>query len=531
LYIAMPIVAAVIGYFTNWVAIWMLFRPYNEKRILGIKLPFTPGLIPARRTEMAERMGLAISKHLINEQSIQDRLDTPEIRERISTAITGYSEELLSRDLGSVNSMIPASFERDWRSFLRSIKSEIRNRIEIFLKSDQIEELVAKHVHAQLDHWMNEPIESLASREFLESAPKRAMGVYEKIVRGEGFERGLRRVIENRSTALQATDQTLGEIVPDSLRSAAYERLSVILPIFTSQLVAMLEDENLKNRIKVSIYELVDDILSQTFRENSKWDQFRFGLMETFFISVEEIKAKVDYSVEEAVPKISELVTTQDVEQKIFQAVRRGIDDLLARPISELRLSERSGSDLYASASDLILTSLRSDHTSQRLESLIEDELATNKSKSLNELVGDVVEPAEIEEVLTRRITAWLRQESTHDQVMAQISDQIDQFLDRPIGVLNERISHETKTKIIDWLSERGVGLLKRETPKILSAVNVEGLVRDQVNKLPIDEVERLILAITSRQLKAITWFGALLGFTIGLIQVVVVILTGGLGE
>ena len=35
-------VGAIIGYITNWLAIKMLFRPHGEKKIFGIKLPFTP---------------------------------------------------------------------------------------------------------------------------------------------------------------------------------------------------------------------------------------------------------------------------------------------------------------------------------------------------------------------------------------------------------------------------------------------------------------------------------------------------------
>ena len=43
------IVGAIIGYFTNWLAIKMLFRPHYEKKIFGIKIPFTPGLIPKEK--------------------------------------------------------------------------------------------------------------------------------------------------------------------------------------------------------------------------------------------------------------------------------------------------------------------------------------------------------------------------------------------------------------------------------------------------------------------------------------------------
>ena len=41
-----PIIGGVIGYSTNWLAIKMMFRPHKAKYIFGMKIPFTPGLMP-----------------------------------------------------------------------------------------------------------------------------------------------------------------------------------------------------------------------------------------------------------------------------------------------------------------------------------------------------------------------------------------------------------------------------------------------------------------------------------------------------
>jgi len=46
------------------------------------------------------------------------------------------------------------------------------------------------------------------------------------------------------------------------------------------------------------------------------------------------------------------------------------------------------------------------------------------------------------------------------------------------------------------------------------------------VDALSIAEVERLIVRVTGDQLRAITWFGAVLGLLIGLIQVAVMLIT-----
>ena len=47
------LVGAVIGYFTNYIAIKMLFRPRKAIKIGSWTLPFTPGVIPRNQARVA----------------------------------------------------------------------------------------------------------------------------------------------------------------------------------------------------------------------------------------------------------------------------------------------------------------------------------------------------------------------------------------------------------------------------------------------------------------------------------------------
>ncbi len=54
LILSMAIIGAIIGSATNFLAIKMIFRPYNALYLGKWKLPFTPGLIPKRRGEFID---------------------------------------------------------------------------------------------------------------------------------------------------------------------------------------------------------------------------------------------------------------------------------------------------------------------------------------------------------------------------------------------------------------------------------------------------------------------------------------------
>ncbi|MCR8849589.1 DUF445 family protein [Rossellomorea sp. SC111] len=87
----MVIVGALIGGVTNSLAIKMLFRPYRAYYIGKFKVPFTPGLIPKRREELAEQLGKMVVDHLITPESLQKKVMNEDFQKDVTIWL---SEEL-----------------------------------------------------------------------------------------------------------------------------------------------------------------------------------------------------------------------------------------------------------------------------------------------------------------------------------------------------------------------------------------------------------------------------------------------------
>ncbi len=64
-YITAPIIGGIIGCFTNYIAVKMLFYPRREIRIFGHVLPFTPGAIPKGKSRLADSIGNALATTLL----------------------------------------------------------------------------------------------------------------------------------------------------------------------------------------------------------------------------------------------------------------------------------------------------------------------------------------------------------------------------------------------------------------------------------------------------------------------------------
>lgn len=89
-YIMVPIVGAIIGYATNWIAVKMLFRPHHEIRIFGFKLPFTPGVIPKGQGRLARAVGRAVEEQLLTDEVLERVLLSEEMKEKVRTALKDW---------------------------------------------------------------------------------------------------------------------------------------------------------------------------------------------------------------------------------------------------------------------------------------------------------------------------------------------------------------------------------------------------------------------------------------------------------
>jgi uncharacterized membrane protein YheB (UPF0754 family) len=122
-----PLVGAVIGYITNAVAIKMLFRPLNEIRIFGIRLPFTPGILPRQRHKLADNIGAIVEQQLLTPEILMARLRQEDVRNSLKHTIAAYTERI-SEEAPAVSDIYPKAAE----SFIAFMKKpEIHRLMEI----------------------------------------------------------------------------------------------------------------------------------------------------------------------------------------------------------------------------------------------------------------------------------------------------------------------------------------------------------------------------------------------------------------
>lgn len=98
-YLVGPLLGALIGYCTNYIAVKMLFRPRHEVRVFGHRLPFTPGAIPKGKPRLARAVGSVISKYLVTPEDIESKMLTPEAESFVTDGVSRILQQEVRQGL------------------------------------------------------------------------------------------------------------------------------------------------------------------------------------------------------------------------------------------------------------------------------------------------------------------------------------------------------------------------------------------------------------------------------------------------
>ncbi len=82
----LPLIGAVIGWITNYIAIKMLFKPYRPIKIFGLTIQ---GVLPRRREAFAHGIAKTIEKELLSSKDIAEILEGSEWEEEVEKAVEG----------------------------------------------------------------------------------------------------------------------------------------------------------------------------------------------------------------------------------------------------------------------------------------------------------------------------------------------------------------------------------------------------------------------------------------------------------
>ena len=511
-----PFVGAFIGYMTNYVAIRMLFRPLKPWRILGIRLPMTPGVIPSKRHELAENIGEMVGEHLLTSADISRAINEQGFQRDLKKLIEGRIGEILAKDLGPVVEIIPKRFRSYFEVGVKILRWRFLKHLRHHLESVAFEERTAAAITIYLNNFLAQELSTClpekSRRHFFETLE----AMLTRFLAGPDVEQWLTAYINQEIDAFIKKGGRPKDLLTEAMGEALLNRLAAEAAPLLVKLAAMIEEPAMQEKIATGLTNAIRNFTAS------------LGPMAAMignFISPETIGNKIKNYLAEKGSDISASLLDSSVQEKVAAILRRKAEEFLATPVADLTREiepekiQDAGRRIGATVAGLT----KRPETIKALTTLLEEALAVQSDRPLSDILTDLFGEDGIHkgrERATAEIIGTIRSQKAKRMLDDLVTELVEKkLLTQPVGPLSDFLPQEVQHGLGDYLLQQISVLLAREVPGLVDSLDIRRTVTRKVDSLDLLRLEGLLLGIMQEQFKYINLFGALLGFLIGLIN------------
>jgi uncharacterized membrane protein YheB (UPF0754 family) len=512
--IAIIVIATIHGFGAAWLAIWMLFHPYEPVRVLGITV-WPQGMIPRHREKLAQSIGNAVGNELVSQETVFNALfETSFFKSKVEDFVGNYTKGLLAKVYPSFLDALPSQARAPVLDTISALQLRLAEYIAAMLKSEETSAAIATFVDRQIDELLNRRVGDTLSEDAFEQILNFVEQRFGRLVSEHDFEQKIGDFVSGRLDDLARSNATLAETFTPETIAFIKDRIDSQVPPIVQHLADIATSQNTRKQIGALIKLEVDEYYEQ------------LSLIKKIFISRERIHREVDELVNKTLPrKIEEYLRGPAFEQEAESFLNATIDNVMARPLNVLvgqiesdkfdSIKQQITARIFELARSEELTNSISNYLREAMEKFRPQTLA----EALRNLNPDSIRRAK--EFLTRALVSLLARDDTGRTINMILSAQIERLLVAPIGRLGDHVSQPSMQRASKALVERITLAARERLPTAIAEFDVGGLVRKKVSDYPVEKLEELVLSVARHHLKTIELFGAVIGFFIGIGQAI----------
>ena len=515
-YAGPPLLGAFIGYLTNKVAIRMLFRPLKRWHVLGVSVPLTPGVIPAKRHDLAINIGEMVGTHLLTSKDIGAALSEERFQERLLVLVDDRVGELLCRDFGPVGTLVPERFQAYFKVAVKTIKYQFRTGVHRYLQGDEFKSRVTRTMLEQLQSFGSKPLNEMVSFEERKAFYGFIDTLIGDLLAGQKTEEWLAGYLRDSVHQAEADGKKLADFLPDTLHDFVVESIQQYSPDILQQLARMLSEPPFRERIIQAVRGGVDGFISSLGP---------VGGLARNFLDMHVLEDSIGNYLTDKKDDIKSWLENPEVQERFSSVLVEQVDRYLAKPLAELfaHLEEEKLSEVCREISRQVLGIVRSRGVIETMSTMMQEnleEMFAQGERTVAEVGQQMLseETAEnLKKMVAAETVALIRSQRTRQLLDKMMNSMFDLVLNRPIGILTNILPAGIRTGFTEYSVLTINRIMLREVPSLVDSLEIRQIVTAKVDSLDLFRLERLLLSIMEEQFKYINLFGAVLGFLIGL--------------
>ena len=511
--LAPPVLGAFIGYLTNYVAIRMLFRPLRPWRLLGLQLPMTPGVIPKKRHQLAGNIGKMVGGHLLTSEDVRKALTEEGFQRELEELIQNRFATLMQKELGPIATLVPERFRGYFDMGVKILRWRFTKHLHNYIDSAPFAEAIARAVETQVDEFLARDLGRYLSAPTRDRLATGVQSAAERLFASSWLENWVQEYVRNQYETLLKEEKALTDLLPASFVQLILDRLEGETPQLLQKIAKRLEEPLVQDRIARAVGKSVNNFLGSLGP---------LAAMVGNFLDPEKIDEKIRGYLAEKSDDLSRWLFDETVQRKVAELLREKVHQFLSTPIATLLkdVKPERVEKIRDGFSTQLIALLRKPETAGLLGTLCREGLEKQTGRPLAEILTDLAGADGLtqgKQWTVQELVTILRSEETRkilDNLLTELVER--RILAQPIGSLADFLPREVQEGISDFLLQQISDLLVREVPGLVDSLNIQQVVARKVDSLDLLRLEGLLLGIMQEQFKYINIFGAILGFFIG---------------
>jgi uncharacterized membrane protein YheB (UPF0754 family) len=513
-----PLVGAFIGWITNYIAIRMLFRPLKPWRLFGVRLPMTPGVIPAKRHEFAVNIGRMVGSQLLTSDDIAKALTEVAFKRELETMINSRVEALLHQDLGPLPAIIPKRFATSFLAGVNVLRWRTLKIIHGYLDSPEFGAGLGATIATHIETFLARPLESWLPVEHQEHLVTSLNEAGAKLLASEQAEAWLRETIASRLTAVIAEGKSLQDLLPPEFTAILIDLLDHETPGLLAKAAQYAAEPAMRERLAKTMGQAIPAFVGS---------MGPMAALVTGFLSPQLIETKVSEYLADKGDDIALWLNNDQTQARARELLAEKTAAFMARPLREMLALLPPGTlaELHEGITRQALAIVRNPQTGAALATILRQALGTQAGRTGQAILHDLFGPGGVKkgqawtaaEIMT--IIRSAKSKRVLDDLFSSLVDR--HILGQPLGPLARLLPKEVQVGFCDYLVQQSHALLMEEVPRLVDFVNIQRIVTRKVDSLDLLRLERLLLSIMEEQFTYINLFGGLLGFIIGLFNLI----------
>jgi len=181
---------------------------------------------------------------------------------------------------------------------------------------------------------------------------------------------------------------------------------------------------------------------------------------------------------------------------------------------------------LTVDSSEKISDTLARPQTAKSLTTLLRSVLSSQTDRPIAEIVSNLFGPESLKnghKWTSGEIAALFRSTKAKQLLNGLVVEMVEEkLLAKPIGPLKALLPQKVQDSFSGYILQQVSTLLAKEVPGLVDSLNIRRIVKKKVDSLDLLRLEGLLMSIMEEQFKYINIFGGLLGFLIGLLNLLV---------